>query len=78
MIHQYIEWLGEAITNYTNIFRPEIVLLSGGICGQGSFLTDPLNEFVRKNAFGGEKVEVPEVKIASLGNDAGIIGAANL
>ena len=48
------------------------------MCGQGSFLTAPLNEFVRKNAFGGEKVEVPEVRIASLGNDAGIIGAANL
>lgn len=78
VVHQYIEWLGEAITNYINIFRPEIILLSGGICGQGSFLTDPLNEFVKKNAFGGEKVEVPEVRIASLGNDAGIIGAANL
>lgn len=77
VVEQYIEWLGEAVTNYINIFRPEVVLLSGGICGQGEYLTGPLNDFVRKHSFGGEEVEIPEVKIANLENDAGIIGAAN-
>lgn len=77
VVEQYIEWLGEAITNYINIFRPEIVLISGGVCGQGNSLTDPLNEFVKKYAFGGSTAEIPEVRIAALGNDAGIIGAAN-
>lgn len=77
VVDQYIEWLGEAITNYINIFRPEVVLISGGICCQGKNLTDPLNKFVRKYAFGGEEVDIPEVEIASLENDAGMIGAAN-
>lgn len=77
VVNQYIEWLGEAITNYINIFRPEVVLISGGVCGQGKNLTDPLNRFVKKYSFGGKTAEIPEVKIAAMGNDAGIIGAAN-
>lgn len=78
VVNQYIEWLGETIVNMVNIFRPDIVLLSGGICGEGKYLTDPLNEYVKKYSFAGTRVRVPEVKRATLGNDAGIIGAANL
>lgn len=77
VVGQYIEWLGEAVTNYVNIFRPEVVLLSGGVCAQGENLTRPLNEYIRKYAFGGEQTVKTVVKIAQLGNDAGIIGAAN-
>ena len=78
VVHQYIEWLGESIVNMVNIFRPEVVLLSGGICGEGRYLTDPLNAYVRQYAYAGERVPIPEVRRALLGNDAGIIGAANL
>lgn len=78
VIDQYIRWLGEAITNFVNIFRPEVVLLSGGICGQGDVLTKPLNAFVQTHAFGGAYVPAPPILIATLGNDAGILGAANL
>ncbi len=78
VVNQYIEWLGETIVNMVNIFRPDIVLLSGGICGEGKYLTDPLNEYVKKYSYSGARVRVPEVKRATLGNDAGIIGAANL
>ena len=78
IINQYINWLGEAITNYVNIFRPQMVLLSGGICGQGKSLTDPLKKYVETYAFAGKRISIPKIEIAKLGNDAGIIGAANL
>lgn len=77
VVSQYIEWLAEAVTNYVNIFRPEVVLLSGGVCAQGENLTKPLNEYIRKFAFGGAQTVNTTVKIAQLGNNAGIIGAAN-
>lgn len=77
VIDQYIEYLGEAVTNFVNIFRPKVVLLSGGVCAQGENLTKPLNAYIRKYAFGGERTVDTVVKIAQLGNDAGIIGAAN-
>ena len=78
VVEQYIQWLGEAVTNYVNIFRPQMVLLSGGICGQGALLTEPLKEYVKTHAFAGERLAIPDIAIAKLGNDAGIIGAANL
>lgn len=78
VVEQYIHWLGEAVTNFVNIFRPEVVLLSGGICGEGEALTDPLNDYVRRNAYAGHLAPVPPVLRAKLGNDAGLIGAACL
>ena len=70
--------LGEAIVDYVNIFRPDVVLLSGGVCNQGERLTKPLNAYIRQYCFGGEKAFIPEVRCATLGSHAGVIGAANL
>ncbi len=78
VIDAYIDWLGKGIVDLVNIFRPEVVLLAGGVCAQGENLTAPLTAFVKANAFGGARVKAPAVKIAALGNDAGILGAANL
>jgi len=78
VIRQYIDYLTEAIANFVNLFRPDMVLLSGGICNQGAKLTDPVNEKLASICFAGDKAYVPPVLCASLGNFAGIIGAANL
>ena len=57
--------------------------LDMGACGvtanPSMYLKNQQNfyEFVKKYAFGGSTAEIPEVRIAALGNDAGIIGAAN-
>ncbi|MFA9462665.1 MAG: ROK family protein [Velocimicrobium sp.] len=78
VIDGYIMHLGIGITNMINIFRPDKVLLSGGICNQGEKLTNPLNDAVKGACFGGEKAFIASVERAKLGNDAGIIGAAAL
>ncbi len=78
VVDHYIDWLGKGIVDFVNIFRPEVVLLAGGVCAQGENLTKPLTAYVKQYAFGGDRIASPEVKIAALGNDAGILGAANL
>ncbi len=78
VVENYYTYLAEAIANYVNIFRPDAVLLSGGICNQGSRLTKPVEEHLSFLCFGGDRAFVPPVRCAILGNDAGIIGAANL
>ncbi|MGN0351314.1 MAG: ROK family protein [Roseburia sp.] len=78
VVNQYITYLGEAIANLVNIFRPDVVLLSGGVCNQGEKLTKPVNEYIKDKCFAGNKAFIPDVKCAILGNSAGIIGAANL
>ena len=78
VVNAYFGYLAESIANFVNLFRPDVVLLSGGICNQGSNLTDPLNARLKDLCFGREKSFIPPVRCASLGNLAGILGAANL
>lgn len=78
VVDTYIRRLGIGIVNIVNIFRPQMVLIGGGISGQGESLTRPLKEIVRENCFGGDKGQIPEIEIATLGNEAGMIGAASL
>lgn len=78
VVKRYLRYLGEGIVDMVNVFRPDCVLLSGGVGNQGDNLTVPLQKFVAENCFAGEKSAVPRIGIATLGNLAGIIGAAAL
>lgn len=78
LVDDYIRYLGEGIINFINIWRPEKVLIGGGISNEGDPLIIPLSEYVRPRAFGGQKGYVPPIERAVLGNDAGLIGAAAL
>lgn len=78
VVERYIRFLGEGIVNAVNLFRPDIVLLGGGVCKQGAVLTKPLNSYVRQYCFAGDKGFLPEIGIAELENTAGMIGAAAL
>ncbi len=78
VVCNYIKYLSEGIANMINIFAPECVLLGGGISYQGDNLLIPLREAVAPLAYGGDRVEHAEIKCCTLGNDAGIIGAAML
>ena len=72
----YIKRLGTGIVNIVNIFRPQLVLLGGEISAQGEVLTEPLTESLAQSCFGKKKSKIPEIRVASLGNEAGMIGAA--
>lgn len=78
VVDNYIAYLGEGIINFINIWRPEKVLLGGGISNEGAPLTDPLNAYIKPRCFGGEKGYVAPIEISVLGNDSGLIGAAAL
>ena len=78
VVERYLRHLGEAVVDMVNIFRPQVVLLSGGVCAQGEVLTAPLTEYVRRYAFASPHLEPPPVRIAMLGSDAGLIGAGCL
>ncbi len=75
---KYISYLATGITNMLNIFQPEVLYLGGGVSNEGQSLIDDLKPLVYSEVYGGSKIELPELKIAQLGNDAGIIGAAAL
>lgn len=78
VVDTYLSHLADAIVNLINVFRPDIILLGGGVCKQGVSLVDPVNELVRSRCFGAEKAFVPQVHCAALDNRAGLVGAAAL
>lgn len=78
VIEEYEENLAEGIANVINMFRPEMIILGGGVAAQKENLTGPLAEKVKPLCFGGEHGEIPPIVTSCLGNDAGIIGAAAL
>lgn len=78
LIDQYIEFLSGGISTFISIFRPEIIILGGGLVGTDQSLIEPLNKKLYENTFAASEIGVPKVVKAKLGNDAGIIGAALL
>ena len=78
VVKRYIGYLGEGITNIINAFHPEAIVLGGGICAEKEELVKRLKREVENGIFGGTEFAPVEIVVASLGNDAGICGAAGL
>ena len=76
--NNYIKYLSESVLNMLNIFRPDAFILGGGISAQGKVLTDAVTEYCEKFNYGYEDAPKTKILTATLGNDAGIIGAAAL
>ena len=77
VVDRYIKYLACGLTNLANIFRPQIILIGGGVAAQGSRLTKPLQTLVDSEMFAADYAPV-EIKCATLGNRAGAYGAAAL
>lgn len=78
VLDSYIEHLACGLINYANIFRPEVILLGGGVCAQGDNLIVPLQKIVDKEIYAGDKGPRVPILIAELENSAGLLGAAAL
>ena len=78
VVDSFITYLACGVTNMANIFRPEAVVLGGGVCAQGKALTDPIQKIVNEQIFAGSLGPRVEVLTAQLKNDAGSLGAAAL
>ena len=75
---EYIRYLAEGITNMINIFQPHILCIGGGVCNEKEYLTVPLTEIVERDQYTRTNKVKTKIVTATLGNDAGIIGAASL
>lgn len=78
IVDQYIDYLSCGISTFITIFRPEVIILGGGLIGANEVLLEPLKERIYANTFAASEIGIPRVVKAELGNDAGIVGAALL
>ena len=77
IVDEYISYLACGIANVINIFQPNVLSIGGGVCNEKDYLLVPLKEAVFKETYTKGDNQT-EIKIAELGNDAGIVGAAVL
>ncbi|MDD6160905.1 MAG: ROK family glucokinase [Oscillospiraceae bacterium] len=68
--------LGRALASVSCVCDPEVFVLGGGVSKAGSYIIDLVRKAFVKYAF--PPSEITEFALASLGNDAGICGAAKL
>ncbi len=70
------EYLGKGLAAVAGVVNPEIFVIGGGVSKAGEILIDYIKPSYQKYVFNGSR----EVKfaLATLGNDAGIYGAAKL
>ena len=77
VVKQYVHYLSIGIANIVNIFFPEVIALSGGVANQGENLLVPLREKVGQQEYGAAyTAKHPRIVCCTLGNTAGMIGAA--
>lgn len=78
VIDNYIKYLAIGLVNVINTVQPEAIIIGGGVSAQKDNLIVPLKARMVEEIYGGAEAFKTEVKVAELGNDAGIIGAAML
>jgi glucokinase len=71
-------WLGQGMADLAAVLDPGDFLLGGGVSDAGDLLLLPTREAFRARLTGAGSRPEAEVRLAELGNDAGIVGAADL
>ncbi|NMA79302.1 MAG: ROK family protein, partial [Clostridiales bacterium] len=78
VVDEYINYLGCGLVNIVNTFQPQMLLIGGGVCKEGDYLTKPLEDIIARESYKVSPEMATKLAVAKLGNDAGIIGAAFL
>jgi len=70
-------YLAVACVNMQHFSNPEKILFAGGMIGAGAYLLEPVRKFFLELTWKAAQ-DYPQIEFATLGNDAGFIGAAGL
>jgi len=72
------DWLGLACASYSLIIDPQAIIIGGGVVDAGELFLAPVRAAMRKYMPFAESHVPPKIIAAKFGNDAGLIGAADL
>lgn len=70
-------WLGIGLASFVNIFNPEVVAIGGGVAKAGDLILASARREVHLRARSPSR-DLAEIKIATLGPESGVLGAAAL
>jgi len=70
--------IGRALVTLVAVLDPDVIVLGGGVSDAGAALTTPVHEEFARHYGPYSQRPVPRIVIASMGNTAGVVGAAAL
>ena len=73
---QFGEYLGKGLAAVADIINPEVIVIGGGVSKAGEILLTYVEKYYKKYVFHASRNV--KITLATLGNDAGIVGAAKL
>ncbi|GMA31478.1 ROK family glucokinase [Litorihabitans aurantiacus] len=71
-------WLGSGMAALSALLDPTTYVIGGGVGAAGDMLLGPARATLEEQLFARAQRPLPQVVLATLGNDAGIVGAADL
>lgn len=74
IVEEFCTYLGQALVNLAATIDPAIFVIGGGVSKAGDILLDAVQRYFSEHTFYGNKDT--KIVLATLGNDAGIYGAA--
>lgn len=77
VVDKVAKYLGIALGNVGNTLNPAFIVIGGGVSAAGTFLLDQVQAYFDEYTFPQVR-ETTKLKLAELGNVAGVIGAASL
>ena len=78
VIRDYVNYVALGLAGLVNIFRPDVVLIGGGISNQGDYFIKKVSRKLNSIVYGAGINPRVKVKAAALKNDAGLLGALAL
>ncbi len=78
LLTQVGHWLGEGIASLAAVLDPAVVAIGGGVAAAGDLLLRPAQESFEQYLSAYAHRPHAELRLAALGNQAGLIGAADL
>lgn len=76
ILDEYAHELAIGLANIIGTFRPELVVLGGGLANAGDALLNRVKDQLHHHCPSMPTQEIPEIRLATLGNKAGMIGGA--
>ena len=70
--------LGRGITSLVAVTDPQRIVIGGGVASAGELLLAPIRASFEETYGAGDKRPVADIAVATMGNTAGVVGAADL
>lgn len=78
VLNKVCDAMGRGITSLVAVTDPEVVVIGGGVAKAGTLVSEPITQSFKRHYGAYDRRPVPRIVVATMGNSAGVIGAADL